>query len=81
MGAVVIGVILIVVGLVVATALMPVIRSSIERAITNGTTATTDDMSGTDASILRLTPTLFAIGIMIFGAGLIFVGLKGQFGK
>jgi len=76
MGQVAIGGILLAIGIVLLVTVFPVIRTSVERAITNNTASTTDDISGTDATLMRLIPTVFIFGMIGAGLGFLIQGFR-----
>ncbi len=79
MGQVISLVILSMVSIVVAVVLFPVINDQVTEAINNGTpNDTTDDITGADASLLQLVPTLFVVAIIGLPVGLLVSTFRGR---
>lgn len=65
-----VGFILIAVALVVALTILPVITSAVNTAATDG------NISASDATLLRLLPTLLIVGLLGGGVAFLFRGFK-----
>lgn len=65
-----VGFILIAVALVIALTILPVVTSAVETAATDG------NISATDATLLRLLPTLLIVGLIAGGVAFLFHGFK-----
>lgn len=65
-----VGFILIAVALVIALTILPVVTSAVETAATDG------NISATDATLLRLLPTLLIVGLIAGGVAFLFQGFK-----